>query len=87
MYDHTKYTLEYRAKNFDTLTLYLPKGEKSRLQKLAKDNGKSLNRYIVDILCGSSVSQQESKSTMSRSVPTAIPFILMDDDERDKLPF
>ena len=84
MFNHKEYNIEFRRKNYDTLTINLPKGEKTRLKESAAKSGKSLNKYITDILCGGSGNQQKNRFTMSRSVPQVTP---MNDELREQLPF
>ena len=87
MYNQVSYTVEYRRKNYDTLTINLPKGEKTKLKELAEKRGMSLNKYIADILCGGSGNQQDNRFTMSKN-PARIPKVTpMNDELREQLPF
>lgn len=44
------YKNEYNKSHYDRIDLFVPKGEKERLQELAKAQGKSLNAFILDFL-------------------------------------
>ena len=39
----------YRSK-FDRINIYVPKGQKDFYKKVASENGKSLNQFIVDCI-------------------------------------
>jgi len=50
-FNRNKYNKNYKNNNYDTLTVYLPKGEKDRLRQSAYNAGLSLNKYIAEKLC------------------------------------
>lgn len=41
---------KYRDKTYDRVTYYVPKGDKERLQAIAKHLGMSLNEYITNAI-------------------------------------
>ena len=41
---------EKYLKNFERITIRVPKGEKKIYEEKAKKNGKSLNQYIIDCI-------------------------------------
>ena len=40
---------KYNSENYDQLHISVPKGKKQEYQQMAKDAGKSLNQYVVDM--------------------------------------
>jgi len=46
----TKAKIKYNSKNYERLNLSVPKGKKAEYQLLAQRAGKSLTRYITDML-------------------------------------
>lgn len=43
-------TQKYIKSNYDSIVVRVPKGKKERYKLLAADQGKSLNKLIVDLL-------------------------------------
>lgn len=39
---------KYNDKNYDRITLVVPKGKKEEYRRLAEAEGKSLNQFIID---------------------------------------
>lgn len=42
-----KATQKYNKNNYDRLELVIPKGKKDELKQVAKDNGDTVNTYII----------------------------------------
>lgn len=49
-FDKAAYDREYQAKHKDRMTILADKGTKGRWKAAAKQEGKSLNRFIIDIV-------------------------------------
>ena len=46
----TRASLKYNQKNYDYLRITVKKGELARLKEIAKNQGKSLNKFVVDAI-------------------------------------
>lgn len=44
----TRASLKYNQKNYDYLRITVKKGELARLKEIAKNQGKSLNKFVTD---------------------------------------
>lgn len=49
-FNPTKYKNAFQKENYDRISLTIPKGQKAIIQQYAKNQGKSLNSYIVDLI-------------------------------------
>lgn len=49
-FDQISYINSFNAQHYDKFTLLLPKGKKEELKAKAKEQGKSLSAYILDII-------------------------------------
>lgn len=49
-FDAVKYKNEYNSEHYERFTLLMPKGMKDDLKARAKEQGKSLSSYILDIV-------------------------------------
>lgn len=47
---NTTYRNEYSKEHYDRLNLLLPKGAKKVIQNAAKEKGKNISAYVVNIL-------------------------------------
>ena len=45
-----KYADDYKRRNYDRINLLLPKGSREKLQRIAKDNGISVNALFNDFV-------------------------------------
>lgn len=45
-----KYSTDYRRRNYDTISLLLPKGTRAKLQQIAKGAGTSVNALFNDLV-------------------------------------
>jgi len=45
-----KATQKFIKNAYDDIKIRVPKGQKSKYQNLAADNGKSLNQYVIDLM-------------------------------------
>ena len=43
-------TTEYKRDTYDTLNVYLPKGERESLKKFAALHGKSMNEFVIEAI-------------------------------------
>ena len=46
-FDRVAYQNEYNKKNYDRITIMVPKGRHDELRKLAKSSGVSVNKYVL----------------------------------------
>lgn len=46
-FNQIKYQDDYNRKNYDRISLRVPKGKKEIIQQAAKDAGESVNEYII----------------------------------------
>ena len=46
-FDRIGYQNEYNRKNYDRITVMVPKGEHAKLKEIAKSDGVSVNKYII----------------------------------------
>ena len=49
-FNPTKYKNAFQKENYDRISITVPKGQKAIIQQYAKNQGKSLNSYIVDLI-------------------------------------
>ena len=49
-FDQIKYNNEFNKKNFDRTTIMTPKGKKDELKALCKDQGCSMNEFIISAI-------------------------------------
>ena len=47
-FDENNYNTEWKKSKTDSIILRVPKGKKAELQALAKDEGKSLTKLIIE---------------------------------------
>lgn len=62
-----KKTLDYIRRNYDRLQLVVPIGAREQIQKKAQEQGKSLNRYIMEAV--------EKESGLKLTLDNALPWI------------
>jgi predicted HicB family RNase H-like nuclease len=48
MQKHVIATNKYNKKTYDFMRLFVKKGELARLKEIAKNQGKSLNKFVTD---------------------------------------
>ncbi len=48
MQKHVIATNKYNKKKYDFMRLFVKKGELARLKEIAKNQGKSLNKFVTD---------------------------------------
>lgn len=48
--DAVKYNNEYNAKKYDRITIVVPKGSKEIIQTAAKENGESVNGFVIRLI-------------------------------------
>lgn len=48
MQKHVVATNKYNKKTYDFMRLFVKKGELARLKEIAKNQGKSLNKFVTD---------------------------------------
>lgn len=88
MFNSMEYNAEFKKKNYDTVVVYLPKGEKSRLKELAENQGLSLNKFVVGLLCGGSENKQDNRQPMPENISALSKMLTYSsDDIREQLPF
>jgi len=46
----TRASLKYNQKNYDYIRITVKKGELEKLKEIAKNQGKSLNKFVVDAI-------------------------------------
>ncbi len=49
-FNQIKYQNEYNRQKYDTILVTLPKGKKDKVKKRASSLGKSVSRYINDMI-------------------------------------
>ena len=48
MQKHVIATNKYNKKTYDFMRLFVKKGELAKLKEIAKNQGKSLNKFVID---------------------------------------
>lgn len=47
-FDQMQYTNEYKRKNYDRITVLVPKGKAQTMKAFAREKGKSVSSVIID---------------------------------------
>ncbi len=60
-----QYTIEFRRKMYDSITIYVPKGQRDKIQEYAKSIGMSQNGFILELIEREFVNKQLEKESNS----------------------
>lgn len=59
--------LDYTRKNYDVYQISMPKGMREQLKSIARENGKSMNRFILECL--------EAQTGLKLTLDNALPWM------------
>ena len=66
---------EYTKRNYDRISVLIPKGALDKIKELAQAENKSVNRYILEAV--------EQKSGLKLTLDNALPWIKKEQGEKD----
>ena len=66
---------EYTKRNYDRVSMMIPKGALDKIKELAQAENKSINRYILEAV--------EQKSGLKLTLDNALPWIKKEQGEKD----
>lgn len=61
-FDKVAYNNDFNAKNYDRISLMIPKGEKEKIKAFAEAKGESLNGFINRLISEAMQCEQKAKS-------------------------